>query len=173
MQTLIIKTQWLICLLFIVLTLSPGILDAQDTGRVSNIRFETRDTNVTISYDLAGPVDAEYTIVVSLRKEGDAAFRYAPKDLRGDVGTGRSAGRNKKIIWNISREFPNGLEGTDYYFEISTEEASLSSHFGWLIGAGAAVVGASIVAAVLLSSHDNASPAAELSGFAPPPGRPK
>lgn len=151
--------------------LLPLTMMGQVMGKVSNIRFETNDNKVTLYYDLAASNNEEYTVAVLLRKESDRAFRYAPKDLQGDVGRGHFAGKSRKIVWNISKEFPEGLEGSDYYFEIIAEEVSSSGNLVFWIGAGAAIVGGAVAAVILLSSSNTTSPAA--GGFPPPPGRPK
>jgi hypothetical protein len=158
------------CVLFLEasIPLPPGGTAA---GSVSNIRFESGSDRITLYYDLAGSNDQQFKVTVSLRKEKDPGFTYNPKDLQGDAGTGYFAGKNRKIVWTLSSEFPQGLAGTDYYFEISAEEASSSDNQMLLwIGAGVLFVGGAVAAVVLASPGTQAS--SPTGGFPKPPGRP-
>ncbi|HLX12577.1 MAG TPA: hypothetical protein VKS81_07175 [Bacteroidota bacterium] len=139
--------------------------------QVTNVQFETKGDTVTIHYDLVGSPDAVYRIGVVLKKESDQTLRYVPKEISGDIGDAISAGTNKTIIWNLSDEFPRGLDGNDFYFEIGAEDLSPSTSIPWLGIGAAAVAGAGVIWFIVSSKPTNQS-ASNLSSFPKPPGRP-
>jgi hypothetical protein len=108
---------------------------------------------------------------VYLKKESDRAFSYSPRNLAGDAGEGRFAGTGRKVVWDIKKEFPLGLTGTDYYFVVKVTPVSSGSNLILWVGAGVAVV-AGGVAAVLLFSKSNDEQPGGSGGFPSPPGRP-
>ena len=114
----------------------------------------------------------EFRVSVVLRKEGDEFFRYQPRKLSGDVGLGRFAGRNKQITWDWAKEFPNGFDGNDYFFEVQAEPVIRQDNtlLYWL-GGGAAVIGGSIITYLMLSGNDGSSQHGD--GFPMPPSRPR
>src|SRR5437867_2820127 len=89
---------------------------ARDDVRTSNVRFEISGDKVIIHYDLVASADADYVVAVLLKKESDRGFSYSPRNLAGDVGAGKFAGTDRRAVWDMKKEFPQGLEGTDYYF---------------------------------------------------------
>ena len=161
------------------------------TARLTNVRFETKGSLITIQYDVVldersprmvnashkGMKDEipfsgdDLKVALILRKESDPQFSYTPEKVTGDVGIGHFLGKNMKILWDTGEEFPNGLEGSDYYFEVSGEPIARVSKGPYLwIGAGAALLAGSIVTYVILSGGEE-SP--QPGGFPYPPGRPK
>jgi len=156
------------------LMLKTVSLAGGDDMRAINVKFTSSENQIVIHYDLLAPSDAKPEVSVRLRKESDRAFTYTPKNLTGDVGMGIPPGLGKTIGWDITKEFPQGLAGSDYYFEVSLtggeESGGGSAALTW-IGAGAAVVGAGILAIVLSKNHSE-SPPNSGGGFPAPPGRP-
>ncbi len=144
--------------------------DAASGGKVTDVRFSVSGLRVIIEYDLQGDPNAEYSVAVELRNRADPSFRYSPKALRGDIGLGKYAGNNRKIVWNMSREFPQGLQGTGYYFVVSVDEVKPASSTGILawIGAGAVAVAAVVTYVVVMHNGGPTSPAS----YPSPPGRP-
>lgn len=110
--------------LIIIFTIfiSPGSLSQVLDSINMNIRLEIKEGTVTIFYDLIGPTEIEYNIGVAIKREKDKNFIHIPQDIAGDNGKGYYAGKNRKIIWNYSKEFPAGLE--DAYFELTTSMLS-------------------------------------------------
>lgn len=156
--------------LFVTLTSCIPAIAFGDV-RVWNVRFEIEENKIIILYDLAGSRDEEYNIVVVLKKEGDQTFKYVPKDLQGDAGVGKFSGPNRRIVWNLSKEFPQGLDAGDYYFEVNAQEISSTSNELMWLGAGAAVIGAGITALLILNKSPMEDP--KRGGEFPlPPGRP-
>lgn len=152
-------------------------LCASDSLQVANVRFEATSDQVIVSYDLLPPSDPtlleqkkrEYTITLVLKREQDESFRFIPRYVTGDAGAGITEGSNKRIIWQISKELPRGLEGDDFYFVVQVD-AIVERTTPWLwLGAGAAVLGGTIAAILIFRGNEGPPP---LSKFPDPPGRP-
>src|SRR6266850_5800090 len=90
-----------------LITLAVSAAAGEDRPQIRNIRFESADTQVTVYYDLDGPADQEFDVRIILRRENQKAFAYIPRLLTGDVGRGRFAGRNRKVVWEVKKEFAN------------------------------------------------------------------
>ncbi|MFH0991059.1 MAG: hypothetical protein V1799_13705 [bacterium] len=108
---------------------------------VKNIRFEFTGNKVLIHYDVIGPAGQQYNIKVLLKRRKNPRFEFVPKAISGDVGEGRSGGYGKQIVWEIERDFPNGLDGDDFYFRIEAEVITAGSSLLYYLGGGAVVVG--------------------------------
>lgn len=143
---------------------------AASGGSVSDVRFSVTGLRVVIEYDLQGDRDAEYSVAVELRNRIDPSFRYSPKALTGDIGLGKYAGNNRRIVWDMSREFPQGLQGTGYYFVVKAEEIKTGHSTGILdwIGASAVAVAAVVTYVIVMRNGGPTSPAS----YPAPPGRP-
>ncbi len=154
-----------------VLQLAPlSLLADEESTAIENVRFEVAGELVYIYYDLVGPADRIHKIGVTLYRESDRNFLYGPVNITGDVGTIVFPGKGRRITWDFTKEFPEGLAGDDYFFVIETETEKKEgiSSLIW-IGGGVAVAG--VLAIVLLSGGDSSTPSST-AGFPPPPGRP-
>ncbi|TLY29940.1 MAG: hypothetical protein E6K56_07575 [Ignavibacteria bacterium] len=164
------RVRWVVILSLLLKTVSWA---DDDDIRAINVKFTSSENQIVIHYDLLGPSDAKPEVTVRLKKESDRAFIYTPKNLTGDVGMGIPPGLGKAIQWDIAKEFPQGLAGSDYYFEVNLnggeQSGGGSAALTW-IGAGAAVLGAGILAVVLAKNHSEPPP--QGSSFPAPPGRP-
>lgn len=112
----------------------------------------------------------EFKISLALRRDSDELFRYVPRRVSGDIGTVRGAGKNKKILWDMGKEFQEGLNGSDFYFEVRSALIVQEDMTMWWVG-GAAILGAGLTTLVLLSGNGNAT--IDPGGFPLPPGRPR
>ncbi len=164
---------YLTAFLTVLLTVAPAYpMGSNEPGvRVSNVRAEVSGLRVTVRYDLAGSPHRRYNVALVLRNRDNPSFRYFPKTLSGDVGAGEYAGRDKVIEWDMSREFPQGLQRNGYFFVVVAEQAGGSSHsvglFTWI---GAAAITVVAVAAYLIVRR-NGGPTSPAS-YPNPPGRP-
>lgn len=162
----------LVALVFVGTGVTPAYSAAEghQGSEVTDVRFTVSGLTVIVEYDLQGDSAAKYAVSLMLRKRSDPSFRYSPKALSGDVGLGRYAGSDRKIVWDMSREFPQGLQGTGYYFVVNAEQVE-SHHstgiLGW-IGAGAVAVAAVVTYAIVMHNGGPTSPAT----YPAPPGRP-
>ncbi|MFI5251251.1 MAG: hypothetical protein ACHQQQ_02365 [Bacteroidota bacterium] len=127
---------------------------------------------MTVQYDLAAPKGDKYKTVLILRKDSDKGYSYLPRDVEGDIGSGTLPGQNRVIRWDTNEEFPQGIVGNDYYFEITAEKIAKQSFSVPWIGIGLAALAGT--AALWYGSSLSGSqtfpntPAA----FPAPPGRP-
>jgi hypothetical protein len=157
--------------LLMALQLIPlPLLANEERTAIENVRFEVAGELVYVHYDLVGPADQIHKISVALFRESDRLFVYYPVNITGDVGTIVFPGKGRRITWDFTKEFPEGLTGEDYYFVVETEveEKEGISSLVW-IGGGVAVAG--VLAIVLLSGGDSSTPPVT-TGFPAPPGRP-
>ncbi len=100
---------------------------------VENVGFEVLDNNIAvIEYDLSGK-DRRYTVNLQLRRRGNPTYSFEPQAVMGDVGKGKFAGENRKIIWSMEHDMEEGLVFdpfvNDYYF---TVQARRNRRTGWI-----------------------------------------
>ena len=146
---------------------------AADELGVTNVRFEVQGELIYVYYDLAGDVEKAHRVAVYLRRESEPTFVYRPLNVTGEIGTIVFPGSAKRITWEFTKDFPEGLQGEDYYFEVEAEAPESTGGISPLvfIGGGIAVVGG-IVAIVLAGGGDDGPPPVTPTGFPQPPGRP-
>ncbi|MGH2569064.1 MAG: hypothetical protein ACRDGA_12060 [Bacteroidota bacterium] len=169
--------------LLMVVVLASGLpmnaAVAQDSKQVTNVRFEVFPDLILVYYDLgddgvtgegtAQSASKQYAVTLLLRKESDPSFSYTPKYINGDVGKLVSVGTNRKIQWNAAQEFPDGLEGSDYFFEVRAEPRVAPSNLTtWLLGGGAAILGGTALYLILSKGGPTTT-----GSFPTPPGRPQ
>jgi hypothetical protein len=175
MTALLTRFSFLRVVLAVVLFLqaAPVVLAQEEEPlSVTNVRFELSGVIVRVEYDLGGAADRVYRISLYIRRENDPMFQYRPVNVAGDIGQVVFPGEKKKVTWEITKEFPVGLEGDDYYFVVQAEKTpEESSDTLWWVGGGAAVVGG-VVAIILLSKGSGGSTPPAASQFPYPPGRP-
>jgi hypothetical protein len=144
----------------------------QGGAKVENVHYEIVNGAAVIHYDFLGGGSDTYRIDLFLRSEKDSTFNYRPKNIRGDVGEGNHAGMDRHIFWEMKGEFAQGIEGSDYYFEVRAERVSDSKSTLLWIGAGVAVLGA-IAALHFIGSGTGETPTSSPQAqFPTPPGRP-
>ena len=88
---------------------------------VKNLSFKSDGNVVTIKYDLEGMVNKKYKTYIRLSNDSGKTFTVRPKTISGDIGKNIYPGINKKITWNFSKDFPDGLEGENYVFAVDAE----------------------------------------------------
>jgi len=158
--------------LALLLLFSVYVVSAQEKIRVQNVRFEVAGTRVVVGYDLEGPAGRDYIVKVILRREANQSFLHIPKMINGDVGEGRFVGKSKQVTWDILKEFPQGLDGDDFYFVVDVEMIKPGSNLLYWIGGGAAVVGGAVFLFKDTIFPPKSSPATPEGGFPKPAGRP-
>ena len=90
----------------ILLLLTPVLFAQAQEFNVK--RIESQQGKVTIYYDLTDSLGRNYT--VRLYHSGDN-FLTAAEKLSGDVGVDVKSGKDRKIIWDLNKEFSEGYEG--------------------------------------------------------------
>jgi len=166
----------LITILFFLLITLTALPQTVSTGKntdiIENVNYTVSNEKVFVSYDLLGESDQIYKVSLMLRSVGSKDVIYVPKTVSGDIGEGHFAGKGKQIIWDIKKDFPEGLSGEDYYFIVQAEEINSSSNILMWAGIGVAAV-AAIVTYVVVGGDDNGSSKTNPeSSFPQPPGRP-
>lgn len=120
------------------------------TQHIENISFEEYQNKILIYYDLIGEKDDEYEISLVLKREEYSGFIFIPKTVEGDIGKGNYAGRKKKIIWDVSKDYHIDPEVEDFYFEVS---ATKLGGIPWYYYVGGTAVAGGL-AAILLMKKD-------------------
>jgi hypothetical protein len=163
-----------ILIIAILLQCVATVARAEDNEkpRVVNVWFETRDNNILIHFDLIASKESKYKTGIILRKERDSTYSYLPKDIEGDIGGGVLAGQDRIITWNPSEEFPQGLEGKDYFFEITAVKMSKSSFSIPWVGIGLAAIAGTAAIWYASSVSGDDTPHGTPPSFPAPPGRP-
>jgi hypothetical protein len=150
--------------------LTPALARSGEDIAVVNVRFQVSGNKIVVSYDLTGPSDRDYNIKLMLKRKQVPSYEYAPKALAGDYGVGKFGGSGRQITWEILREYPNGLEGDDFYFHIEATLSSSGSNLLYYLGGGAAAVGAVVYFVVgkksaVVSEGNFPQPAGRPSGY--------
>lgn len=138
---------------------------------LTNLSYSLQDSDVVVHYDLNGPSDKSYEIGIVLKRESEPYFKMLPKAVAGQVGSGTFAGKNREIVWHLYRDVPNGLEGEDYYFQV-TASMIVPGHGGgipWYYYVGGAVVGGAAAVYFGTDVFGSSGGAGHLPG---PPSRP-
>jgi hypothetical protein len=144
----------------------------QEDSIVKNIRVERQGKiNIFIEYDLDGSPDEVYTVTFLVRSKSDSVAAYTPVNVIGDIGANIRSGKNRRISWRTSDEYPPVLSAADVEFAITAEPPpSEGGNAELFIAGGAAVVGVAL--AIILLSSNKADPTQSSNAFPLPPGRP-
>ena len=171
MQSLVLRFKSLSLLLASLLLaepLVPSLALCGESISVSNVQFAVSENKILITYDLIGSPDESYMITVTLRRKQVSSYQYVPKSVTGDIGEGKYSGTGRQISWDILRDYPDGLDGDDYYFRIEATMIPKSSYLLYYIGGGAVVAGA----AAYLLFFNNTGTQQQQWTFPQPIGRP-
>lgn len=104
---------------------------------IEHVRIQPRGYVTEIQYDLHGLANANYRITVALRRRSDESVNRNLIVAEGDIGPGVTPGPNKRVIWGQIGEFPQGLPGNDYFFEVKAEQMKSKSAGILWVGGGA------------------------------------
>ena len=169
-----IKATALVLLLALAGEMVPAAALAQDDKvAVVNVRFEVSGELVNVYYDLEGPADRVHKIRLMLLRETDSLFLYRPINMTGDVGTVVFPGQKRRIIWEFTKEFPEGLTGNDFYFVVEAERVPIEGINPLYYYAGGAAVVGTVLVVLLTGKKDNGGGGGGTAGFPGPPGRPQ
>ena len=158
----------LLCLLIQV----SGYARTPQSGEtpIRNVRWMQKGDVIIINYDLVGLPEDEYDVSVVVRQKNDSTFAVAPFSVQGDVGVKQRAGINKGIRWQYRLDFPQGLNGATYYFELTARMPSKPGNLLYYVIGGSALAAAGFIALVA-GNHEN-TPAAGAPELPLPPPRP-
>jgi hypothetical protein len=110
------------------------------TVKVESVRFEQQGDYIIIHYNLKGPSDKKCTVSVEASQDFGRTFTLEPIAVSGDVGKGVRTGLDRQIRWNLTRDFPSGLEGKGFVFAVDAKLEKSGSKWPW-IALGTGVVG--------------------------------
>ena len=80
------------------------VMGQKPKPRVENIRMDFESNRFEIKYDIAGS-DSDSVHQIDLYVIDNVGKVVFPDSLKGDIGPDISAGKNKKIVWDIYREY--------------------------------------------------------------------
>jgi hypothetical protein len=146
----------------------------EDKPEVRNVTLEIREDVAVITFDLIAQSGETYDITAALIKQGDPTFRILVNSATGDIGRGKFAGTNRRILWEWRKDLPSDFAGgSEYSIEI-TATAVGGGGAGWLyyVLGGAVVAGGVIVLAGGKKSGGGDQQSVVSVGLPPPPGKP-
>ncbi len=91
-------------ILFLLLAGTAAVQAQKREIRIRNVRTSMIDKIIEITYDITGPANGS-THVVDLAVVDNKGHVIYPDSVSGDVGAGVTAGEEKRIIWEIYKEF--------------------------------------------------------------------
>ena len=110
---------------------------------VKNVRFTQRDdSSVIVNYDLIGDPSKKYTVKLSIyMPDTRETIPLEGQSLFGNVGKNVQTGRAKKIGWDLLKDNPEGLHGSDFVFVVDAYTQKGGDKLSWLFVWLAAVGG--------------------------------
>jgi len=157
-------TKILSSLLILCLLLPAQGFSSDD--KIHNLSVETDGNIIEIRYDLLPDrEDKKYTVTVEISDDGGRSYDVVPHMITGDLGRDILPGRNKRIVWIIERDFPDGFDIDRYDFRITAAQQGMNRNILYII-AGTVLAGGSAAAYFLLGGDNDDD------GFPQPPGRP-
>lgn len=148
-----------------LILLTSKISFAQEGVTVS---FESKEDKIYIYYTLDANLNDEFEIGIILKRTSVPSFEYTPTSLTGDIGTGKFAGSQKTIIWQVSESEMEMFDGDDFFFEIDAQKIEEGGGIPWYVWVGGLAAGGAAAVIVLLGGDDEP----ESTTFANPPARP-
>lgn len=114
---------------------------AQQNPAVSIVRIEEYKPGlVAIYYDLSGEVDKKYQVVIKFSPDGGAHYSIQPSSVSGDVGKGVLAGKLRKMIWEVKKDYPPGYSDK-FRCQITASLPKNNWPYYLAAGGGALIVG--------------------------------
>lgn len=98
--------------------------------QVQNITFSENDDQIIIHYNLPGDREDQYNIILRLSSDGGKSFAILPKTVTGDINQVKS-GTGKTIAWNLYQDYPDGLWGESFVFQIEANRIKKESKKMW------------------------------------------
>ena len=110
-------------------------------AEVQNVRFEDQGETIVVYYDLSGESGQKYKIDITLNNDAGRNYAMSEKMMSGDVGKNVTSGPNKTIVWRMSEDYPEGLEGDAFVFSVNASLQKKNNKTWLYVAGGAAVVG--------------------------------
>ncbi len=150
----------------LLLSVHINPLRAQD-GEISNVRVEQEYSTLRIIYDLEGEEES-YDVELLLQRSAETESPYRPGNLAGDVGEDVVPGKGKTVIWDLAKEFPEGVDPSAVFMldMKASLQISFLQRYSMYLGGGAIAVGTALY---FILTGEEASPPSSLPD---PSGRP-
>jgi len=128
---------------FLMFTFALSVISAP--FGVSHITFEDQGETIVIRYDLDGEAGQKYKIKLSLEDENGRNYPLGKNALTGDVGKNVLPGTNKKVTWQMLKDYPSGLEGEGFMFSVEAVPQKKAGKAWLYVVGGAAVAGGAVM----------------------------
>ena len=99
------------------------------TLKVENVKFAEKDSKIYVTYDFSGNPKKKYNISLALSYDFGTTYTMKPITLSGDVGKGVVPGMEKKIEWDMFKDYPDGLQGEGFIFAVRVNKDQIKK---WL-----------------------------------------
>lgn len=143
------------------------LADNSESPKIENFHFTQDDNLVTIHYDLiASPENSAFNVQLVLELNNGQFYEIPASSVSGEVGGNISPGTDKKIIWDVLEDFPQGLESDQIQFALNAWQPANNNRRWIYIAAGSLLIGGGISAAIMLNGRNGSS------GLPAPPSRP-
>jgi hypothetical protein len=156
-----------------ILLLNVQVISQDVPGKIGNAHWRVDGDIVIITYDLDADAALMYNVVITLVRESDKTFKKVPSSasVRGAIGIGKHAGKERTIRWEYKRDIPEGLSGDGYAFEFNIKiiKEEGGSNLLYYLAGGAVVVGGGVLL-LLSGSKTTQTSTSGLPG--PPTARP-
>lgn len=149
------------------------VLRPASSADIEGVDVRGEGDRVVITYDLTG-TKKKYKVDVALSNDGGRTFSLVPTALDGAVGKGIQPGQNKRIVWRLREDFPNGLSGGEYQVQVTARKQGGGALY---VVVGALVAGAGGTVALLMGGGGGDGDGGTIepptpTSFPAPPGRP-
>lgn len=154
---------------YIPLNLAEKQIQMTGDQNVKLIAFsQNGETELVISYDLAGIEGDDYEVEFFLRRKDDPGFREPFDEVRGDRGDIEFVKGKKQFVVMLKDSEIFRYPNRDYYFELEVNKLSGGIAWYYYVAGGALLGGTA--AAIILTSGNNTEEAPVVIGA--PPVRP-
>lgn len=102
----------------LVLIGSTGPMARAQAVETRDVQAYQQGNRVVVTYAFIGDAGAEYEVSLRVSDDGGRSFRIAPSAVSGAIGENVEPGGEKKIVWDVLDDFPDGLEGDEYRFKV-------------------------------------------------------
>lgn len=110
------------CLLAVMFLLAAAVASAAE---VANIQSRLEGNQVIITYDLAGA--AEGPVAVRGSDDGGTTYQLNMAHVSGDVGESVAPGSDRRVVWDVLRDYPRGLGSKSVVFEVTASGGRLKA----------------------------------------------
>lgn len=154
---------------YIPLNLAEKQIQMTGDQNVKLISFsQNGETELVVSYDLAGIEGDDYEVEFFLRRKDDPGFRKSFDEVRGDIGDIEFIKGKKQFVVMLRDSEIFRYPNRDYYFELEVNKLGGGIAWYYYVAGGALLGGTA--AAIILTSGNNTEEAPFVIGA--PPIRP-